>query len=98
MPDVNWLNGGIVRSGAYVPRYRLSTELISKEWGGSGTTQKSVANIDEDATSMKTQLHLASKPPGELLLATIAKSIAYFLEVSPSLTLQKRVSSRFRSP
>jgi hydroxymethylglutaryl-CoA synthase len=52
MPDVNWLDGGIVRWGAYVPRYRLSTELISKEWGGSGTTHKSVANIDEDATTL----------------------------------------------
>lgn len=52
MPEVNWQRGGIVRWGAYVPKYRLSTELISKEWGGSGTTHKSVANIDEDATTL----------------------------------------------
>lgn len=52
MPEVNWQSGGIVRWGAYVPRYRLSTELISIEWGGSGTTQKSVANIDEDPTTL----------------------------------------------
>lgn len=52
MPEVYWQRGGIVRWGAYVPKYRLPTELISKEWGGSGTTHKSVANIDEGATTL----------------------------------------------
>jgi 3-hydroxy-3-methylglutaryl CoA synthase len=52
MPEVNWQNGGIVRWAACLTRYRLSTKLISKEWVGSGTTQKSDARIDEDPTTI----------------------------------------------
>lgn len=44
---------GITAFGAYIPRFRLSRELIAKEWGRSGGVgEKAVANYDEDSVTM----------------------------------------------
>ena len=44
---------GIVSYGAYIPRYRLSRELIARAWGLSSIGgEKAVANYDEDSLTM----------------------------------------------
>ena len=47
---------GIVGYGAYVPRYRLPAEEVSRVWsaadGGLPVQEKSVPGLDEDATTM----------------------------------------------
>ncbi len=44
---------GIAAAAAYVPRYRLSRELIAREWGGSAAGgEKAVANHDEDSLTL----------------------------------------------
>jgi 3-hydroxy-3-methylglutaryl CoA synthase len=43
---------GITSYGAYVPRYRLSRDVIGKIWGGSGRGEKAVAYFDEDSITM----------------------------------------------
>lgn len=51
---------GIVSYGFYVPKYRIKTEEIAKNWqkngedvaNSLGVTEKSIANIDEDSLTM----------------------------------------------
>ncbi len=47
---------GIVGYGAYVPRYRLPGSEVARVWtnglGGSPITEKAVAGLDEDVTTM----------------------------------------------
>ncbi|MBK9122681.1 MAG: hydroxymethylglutaryl-CoA synthase [Chloroflexi bacterium] len=47
---------GIVGYGAYVPRYRLPGSEVARVWtnglGGSPVTEKAVAGLDEDVTTM----------------------------------------------
>jgi 3-hydroxy-3-methylglutaryl CoA synthase len=44
---------GIVSYGAYIPKYRLSRDLIAKAWGSpSMRGEKAVANYDEDSVTM----------------------------------------------
>ncbi|MFQ5459007.1 MAG: hydroxymethylglutaryl-CoA synthase family protein [Myxococcota bacterium] len=44
---------GIVSFGAYLPRYRLSREIIGRHWGQPpGKGEKAVANFDEDSFTM----------------------------------------------
>lgn len=44
---------GIVSFGAYLPRYRLPREVISRHWGQPpGKGEKAVANFDEDSFTM----------------------------------------------
>jgi hydroxymethylglutaryl-CoA synthase len=47
---------GIVGYGAYVPRYRLPAREVSRVWtnglGGEPITEKAVAGLDEDVTTM----------------------------------------------
>ena len=67
---------GITSIGAYVPIYRLSSEEISKTWGGrSGPGSKAVAGYDEDTITMAVAATLDclkrhSGPVGGLSLAT----------------------------
>ncbi len=67
---------GITSIGAYVPIYRLSSEEISKIWGGrSGPGSKAVAGYDEDTITMAAAATLDclkrhSGPVGGLSLAT----------------------------
>lgn len=50
---------GIVGYGAYVPRYRLPGTEVSRIWtnglGGSPITEKAVAGLDEDVTTMSVE-------------------------------------------
>src|SRR4030042_6690381 len=44
---------GIVAYGAYIPKYRLSRDLIARAWGsGSPGGEKAVASFDEDTITM----------------------------------------------
>jgi 3-hydroxy-3-methylglutaryl CoA synthase len=44
---------GIVAYGAYIPKFRLSRDLIARAWGsGSMGGEKAVANFDEDTITM----------------------------------------------
>lgn len=44
---------GITAYGAYIPRYRLSSEVIAQAWGKKGgKDERSVANYDEDSLTM----------------------------------------------
>ncbi|MCD6227661.1 hydroxymethylglutaryl-CoA synthase [Candidatus Micrarchaeota archaeon] len=51
---------GIVSYGAYIPKYRIKTEKIAEVWGedsdritkGLGIIEKSVPNVDEDASTL----------------------------------------------
>jgi hydroxymethylglutaryl-CoA synthase len=54
---------GIVGYGAYVPKYRIKTEEISRVWGGDGARtakglnvyEKSVPGLDEDAVTISVE-------------------------------------------
>jgi hydroxymethylglutaryl-CoA synthase len=50
---------GIVGYGAYVPRYRLPGTEVARVWtnglGGSPVTEKAVAGLDEDVTTMSVE-------------------------------------------
>lgn len=44
---------GIVSYGAYVPIYRLTSEILGKVWGEIGEkSERSIANFDEDSITM----------------------------------------------
>ena len=51
---------GIITYGAYIPRYRIKVEEITKVWGanasditgGLGVFEKSVPDLDEDAATI----------------------------------------------
>ena len=47
---------GIVGYGAYIPRYRLPGKEVARIWtkglSGSPITEKAVAGLDEDVTTM----------------------------------------------
>lgn len=49
---IEWSDCGILSWGSYVPTFRLDTNLISDQWGGQSSSSKSLANIDEDATTL----------------------------------------------
>ena len=44
---------GIVSYGAYIPKYRLSRDLIAQAWGSASSGgEKAIANFDEDTITM----------------------------------------------
>lgn len=43
---------GIVGCGCYIPRYRLTGEVMAGAWGGSNKGERSLANHDEDSLTM----------------------------------------------
>ncbi len=43
---------GIIDIGIYIPRYRLTGEMLAAQWGGSARGSRSAANYDEDPISM----------------------------------------------
>ncbi len=43
---------GLVSVAGYVPRYRLSGEVLGQVWGTSASGERAVANYDEDALTM----------------------------------------------
>ncbi|MBI4560480.1 MAG: hydroxymethylglutaryl-CoA synthase [Candidatus Rokubacteria bacterium] len=49
---------GIVSVGAYIPRYRLSGKTLGQVWGGGGSSERAVANYDEDSLTMAVQAAL----------------------------------------
>lgn len=46
---------GIVSYGAYVPRYRMTGQMLKQAWGSGGKGERSVANHDEDSITMATE-------------------------------------------
>lgn len=50
---------GIIAFGAYVPRYRISREVIARQWGlPSMGGERAVANYDEDSLTMAAEAGL----------------------------------------
>ncbi|MBI4609841.1 MAG: OB-fold domain-containing protein [Candidatus Rokubacteria bacterium] len=49
---------GIVGVGAYIPRYRLSAKTLGQVWGGGGSSERAVANYDEDSLTMAVEAAL----------------------------------------
>jgi len=43
---------GIIDVSVYVPRYRLTGDVLAAQWGGSAKSSRSVANHDEDPVTM----------------------------------------------
>jgi 3-hydroxy-3-methylglutaryl CoA synthase len=50
---------GIVSVGAYIPRYRLSGKTLGQVWGGGGSSERAVANYDEDSLTMAVEATLS---------------------------------------
>lgn len=61
---------GIISYGVYIPRSRLSSSEIAQFWGksseGLGVLEKSVAGIDEDATTMAVEASLRALQAGNI--------------------------------
>lgn len=82
----------ILGYGAYIPKYRLPTSEIAKIWKGGGTgpnTEKAVASVDEDTTTMAVEaaryaLNMACiKDLGAIFVGTESKPYA----VKPTSTI-----------
>ncbi|MFC1945840.1 hydroxymethylglutaryl-CoA synthase [Chloroflexota bacterium] len=55
------MSSGIVSYGAYIPFYRMSSATLAKTWGGgSGNSEKAVANWDEDSLTMAVEAAIDS--------------------------------------
>ncbi|MBI2957628.1 MAG: hydroxymethylglutaryl-CoA synthase family protein [Chloroflexi bacterium] len=56
---------GITSYGAYIPKYRLSAEVIAQVWGKrGGKDERSVANYDEDSLTMAVEAGADCLVPG----------------------------------
>lgn len=86
---------GIVGYGAYVPRYRLPGEEVSRVWtggnGGSPIKEKAVAGLDEDVVTMSIEaarnaLKRAQIDP-QLIRAVWVGSESHPYAVKPSSTI-----------
>jgi hydroxymethylglutaryl-CoA synthase len=49
---------GLVSGGGYVPRYRLSGQVLAQVWGAGAGGDRAVANYDEDALTMAVEASL----------------------------------------
>ncbi len=86
---------GIVGYGAYIPRYRLPGKEVARVWtnglGGSPITEKAVAGLDEDVTTMSIEaarnaLARANIDP-ELIRAVWVGSESHPYAVKPTSTI-----------
>ena len=80
---------GITSYGAYVPRYRLSRDVMGKAWGQRFVGgERAVANFDEDSFTM------ANEAAGNCLMGADPKSVGavYFASVSAPY-IEKEISS-----
>lgn len=56
---------GITSFGAYIPKYRLSADVLAQVWGKrGGKEEKSVANYDEDSITMAVEAAADCLGPG----------------------------------
>lgn len=82
---------GIISYGAYIPKWRLAREIISKEWGFPGAPgEKAVANFDEDSLTMAVGAALDCLngiERSEIDGAFFASTTAPFLERAGSVTM-----------
>jgi len=90
---------GIVSYGAYVPRYRISTESIARVWGqdpeamakGLGVHSKSVPGADEDVVTLAVEssrmaMH-RSRLPGSAVRAIYVGSESHPYAVKPTSSI-----------
>lgn len=81
---------GIISYGTYIPKYRIKISEIAKFWGknseeiqkGLGLSEKSVAQIDEDATTLAIEAALIALEAGQIDLIDI-KALAVGSESHP---------------
>lgn len=90
---------GIVSYGAYIPRYRISTEAIARVWGKDGRSiakglnvqSKSVPAADEDVVTLAVEAARAamqrSGVPGSLVKAVYVGSESHPYAVKPTATI-----------
>jgi hydroxymethylglutaryl-CoA synthase len=93
---------GIVGYGAYVPKYRIKSEIIAEVWGedplriqkGLGIMEKSVPAIDEDSATMAVEsariaLSRAGIPPTDLGAVYVgSESHPYAVKPTASIVAQ----------
>lgn len=82
---------GISGFGAYVPRYRLSRQVIASNWGGrGGPGERSVANHDEDSLTMAVEASInaiGGRDPSSIDGAYFASTTPPYLEKQASTIL-----------
>lgn len=89
---------GILSYGVYIPKYRLSHEMIGEAWGKrSGKGEKAVANYDEDTLTMAveaTRNSLAQLDPETIDGLFFASTTHPYREKSNSVLLSTVVDLR----
>ncbi len=81
---------GIISYGTYIPKYRVKISEIANFWNknageierGLGLSEKSVASLDEDATTLAVEAGMAAIESGQIPLADI-KALAVGSESHP---------------
>lgn len=81
---------GIISYGTYIPKYRIKTGQIARFWGKDsseiegalGISEKSVAALDEDATTLAIESALIAVESGNITLSDI-KALAIGSESHP---------------
>jgi hydroxymethylglutaryl-CoA synthase len=83
---------GIVSHGAYVPRYRLSSEIIAAAWGERAAPGcRAVANADEDSLTLATEAALDAllmREGGDAHFGATVDALIFASTTSPYLEKQ----------
>ncbi|MBI4066968.1 hydroxymethylglutaryl-CoA synthase [Candidatus Gottesmanbacteria bacterium] len=92
-------NVGIIGYGAYIPKYRITTQEIASVWGKNGediqkslgVSQKSVPNIDEDSVTLSYESAISALTRAQiaphLLEACFIGSESHPYAVNPTSTI-----------
>jgi hydroxymethylglutaryl-CoA synthase len=81
---------GLLSVAGYVPRYRLSAEVLGRVWGSAGAGERAVANYDEDALTMACEAALAAvadRDPAGVGACFFASTSAPYVEKSNATLL-----------
>ena len=82
---------GITAVGGYVPRYRVSGQLLATVWGGTGgAAERAVASYDEDSVTMACEAALDAlhgRDPKKIGACFLASTTPPYLEKSSATIL-----------
>jgi hydroxymethylglutaryl-CoA synthase len=91
---------GIIAFGSYIPRYRISREVIAREWGRNSLGgERTVANNDEDVVTMAVEaarncLATAGKSSKDIDALYFASSTAPYREKMIAVTIAEVLDMR----